>query len=181
MKKSYKRKLGTCACHNCGVEFEKPQSEINRNEKYGRRNFCCRSCVGHFNTDRIKLIKTNYDITKHSNNKKDEFTGFRDFLRRIKTRNYENNIDLIYLKELWEKQNTCCYTGVELVLPKEKGLNNRLYSASIDRVNSDLGYVKGNLQYISIAANYAKNNMSHDEMVMFCNLIYENKKTSSFE
>jgi hypothetical protein len=177
MKKSIKRKMGKCTCFNCGCEFEKPVSEIKRNEKFGRHNFCSRTCVGHFNTERIKLIKTTYDISKHSNNGRDEYTGFREFLRRVKSRNYENNLDLDYLKELWEKQNICVYTGVKLVLPKRKGWNNQLFCASIDRIDSNLGYVKGNIQYISIAANHAKNNMSHEEMITLCQLIYEHKKT----
>ena len=40
------RKLGNCTCDNCGVEFSKPQSEIIRNQKLGRKNFCSRTCVG---------------------------------------------------------------------------------------------------------------------------------------
>jgi hypothetical protein len=71
------------------------------------------------------LVKSTYDITKHSDNGKDEFTGFREFLRRVKSRNYENNLDLNYLKELWEKQNICIYTGVKLELPKKFSIYTR--------------------------------------------------------
>ena len=178
MNKSYKRKTDKCICYNCGCEFEKPISEIKRNEKFGRHNFCSRTCVGHFNTEKLLNNHSNYVISGHSNNRKDEFTGFRDILRRIKQRNYDFDVDLPYLKELWEIKNECVYTGVKLTLPNHSGTNNKLNTASLDRIDSNLGYVKNNVQYISIAANLAKNNMSHDEMVEFCKIIYENKKTS---
>ena len=34
-----------------------------------------------------------------------------------------------------------------------------------------MGYVKGNIQFISASANFAKNTMSHNEMVDFCKII----------
>ena len=43
-KYNFNRKLGTVKCDNCGKEFQKPQSEINRNAKLGRNNYCCREC-----------------------------------------------------------------------------------------------------------------------------------------
>ena len=45
-KNKSKRKMGECTCDNCGIKFEKPLSEINRNNKLGRQNFCSRTCVG---------------------------------------------------------------------------------------------------------------------------------------
>jgi hypothetical protein len=176
MKKRDKRRMGSCTCSNCGVEFEKALSELKRNEKLGRKNFCSRSCTGYFNAEKLLNVKNRYDIRKHSNNCRDEFTGLRDFIRRIKKRTIDSDIDLIYLKELWDKQNTCIYTGVKLQLPKNKGINNQLYTASLDRIDSSVGYFKGNVQFVSIAANLAKSSLSHNEMILLCNLIYENRK-----
>ena len=176
MKKIEKRRMGSCTCSNCGIEFEKPLSELNRNEKLGRKNFCSRSCTGHFNTERLLNVKNRYDISKHSSNGRDKFTGLRDFLKRVRNRFKEHNLDLEYLKELWDNQNICVYTGVKLELPKNKGINNQIYTASLDRIDSNIGYIKGNVQFISIAANHAKSSLSHDEMILFCNLIYENRK-----
>jgi hypothetical protein len=175
-KNKSKRKMGECSCDNCGVVFEKPLSELNRNKKLGRMNFCTRSCVGKNNIKNFPDRENNYNISKHSSNNRDEFTGFRDFLRRIKRRNYEYDVDLDYLKEVWDIQNTCVYTGIELQLPKWKGINNPLYTASIDRIKSDEGYVKGNIQFISITSNHAKNSMTHEQMIEFCELIIKNKK-----
>ena len=115
-------------------------------------------------------------ILTNSSNNRDEFTGFRDFLRRIKRRNYEYDVDLEYLKKVWDSCNVCVYSGVKLTLPTHIQNNNPLVTASIDRIDSTKGYVKGNIQYISITANHAKNSMSHEQMLEFCGLIIENKK-----
>lgn len=175
-KNKSKRKMGECTCDNCGIKFEKPLSELTRNKNLGRKNFCSRTCVGKNNTKNFGDKRSDYDISQHSGNSRDEFTGLRALLRRIKSKYHNYDVDLIYLKELWDKQNICVYTGVELQLPKWKGVNNPLYTASIDRVDSEKGYVRGNIQFISITSNHAKNSMSHQQMINFCNLIIENKK-----
>jgi hypothetical protein len=175
-KNKSKRKMGECSCDNCGVVFEKPLSELNRNKKLGRMNFCTRSCVGKNNIKNFPDRENNYDISKHSSNGRDKYTGLRALLRRIKNKYHDYDVDLDYLKEVWDIQNTCVYTGIELQLPKWKGINNPLCTASIDRIKSDEGYVKGNIQFISITSNHAKNSMTHEQMIEFCELIIKNKK-----
>jgi hypothetical protein len=175
-KNKSKRKMGECTCDNCGIVFEKPLSELVRNEKLDRKNFCTRSCVGKYCVKNFGDRINNYNISKHSDNCRDKFTGLRALLRRIKNKYHNYDVDLDYLKEVWDSQNKCVYTGVELQLPKWKGINDPLYTASIDRVESDKGYVKGNIQFISITSNHAKNSMTHEQMIKFCELIVENKK-----
>lgn len=175
-KNKSKRKMSECSCDNCGVIFEKPLSELNRNKKLGRMNFCTRSCVGKNNTKNFGERLNNYNISKHSNNIRDKYTGLRALLRRIKNKYHDYDVDLEYLKELWDYQKNCVYTGVELQLPKWKGINDPLYTASIDRIESDKGYIKGNIQFISITSNHAKNSMTHEQMIKFCDLIITNKK-----
>jgi myo-inositol catabolism protein IolC len=46
--------------------------------------------------------------------------------------------------------------------------------ASLDRVDSTKGYIVGNIQFISAAANMAKNNMTHEQMIEFCKIIADN-------
>ena len=55
--RTYDRKLGKCSCDNCGIEFEKPISEIKRNQKLGRKNFCSRICVGVNNSKNLLNVK----------------------------------------------------------------------------------------------------------------------------
>lgn len=64
-KKKQSRKFGITVCKNCNKEFEKPLSEIKRNENLNRPNFCTRTCVGknnlkNFGEKRFDLTKLGY-------------------------------------------------------------------------------------------------------------------------
>ena len=48
------------------------------------------------------------------------------------------------------------------------------YSPSLDRINPNLGYVKGNIQVISRLANSMKNNASPEELKLFATYIINN-------
>ena len=179
MNKKYNgRKLSKCTCDNCGIEFEKPQSEITRNLKIGRRNFCTRSCSGVGNVKNFGDLKNNYDISKHSANAKDEFTPFRYHFRNCKKRYKDFDIDLQYLKELWEQQQGICpFSGVNLVLNAYTNIfKDQRFSASLDRIDSSKGYIKGNVRWVSRAINHLKNDMSDEQLIEFLNLICDKYK-----
>jgi hypothetical protein len=172
------RKMGSCTCDNCGITFKKPQSEINRNLKLNRRNFCNRSCSGVGNTKNFGDRLNNYDISKHSNNCKDEFTPFRYHFRNCKKRHKDFNIDLGYIKQIWEEQKGICpFSGVELILNGYNSISkDQRYSASLDRIDSKKGYVKGNVRWVSRAINHLKNDMTDEQLIEFLNIISENFK-----
>ncbi len=163
-----KRKLTKVICCNCGTEFEKPDSEAKRNIELGRRNFCSRSCVG---KTMIANISGENKSTFIPTRTGDQYSGFREFIRRVKNRNHEYDIDLDYLLELWNKQEgKCIYTGIQMVLPHgvKRGT---AFTASLDRIDSSIGYMKGNVQFTLTAINYMKNDMTHEQTVELINLI----------
>lgn len=167
-----KQELTVCANKNCNKEFLKDSSEIKRNQKIGRRNYCSSTCCGYDNHNHLKQFsKENKKyLVNVANNRRDKYTGLREHFRRIKKRKHEFNITLNDLLNQWEIQSgRCIYSGVELVHPNEN--NNNIYTASLDRIDSNLGYVKGNIQFISIICNQAKNNLTHQEMINFLNII----------
>jgi len=161
--------MGSCTCNNCGITFEKPQSEINRNLKLNRRNFCTRKCSGVGNAKNFGDRVNNYDISKHSDNVRDEYTPFRYHLRNCKKRYREFNIDLQYLKELWEEQQGICpFSGIKLVLNAYTNIfKDQRYSASLDRIDSNKGYIKGNVQVISYRANTMKGDATPKDLIQF--------------
>lgn len=61
----------------------------------------------------------------------------------------------------------CPYLGLEL---KYLGGDS---SPSLDRIDSNKGYVKGNVQVISTKANTMKNNASKEELIIFSKAILE--------
>lgn len=173
----YKRKQIEIICDGCGTAFEKAEAEVKRNNKKGMRNFCSLKCVGKNSYQHLKTYAGKYDIAKHSANHKDEYTGLREFLRRIKVRQKSKdlgcNLTLEYLKFIWEDQNhKCAYTGIELSLPKYiKGSNNIIFTASLDRIDSSKGYVEGNVQFVSMAINYMKSTMTDEQTKEIIKLI----------
>ena len=63
--------------------------------------------------------------------------------------------------------NRCAYSGKELIW-----LIKNNYSTSIDRIDSDKGYTKDNVQLVAKIVNQAKNNLMHDEFLEMINTIY---------
>ena len=168
VKEKYQRPQVEVVCSNeeCGNTFMKDGSEVRRNQKLGRNNYCSLKCSG---TNTTKHLNKGYI---GNTGKRDEYTGLREHLRRVKKRNKGYNITLDDLLTQWEKQKGICpYTGIELVQPKDCNDEAMYKKASLDRIDSKLGYVKGNIQFISASANYAKGTMTDEEMVEFCKLI----------
>lgn len=173
-----KYKKGTCTCENCKIEFEKPLTEIKRNQKLNRPNFCSRHCVGKHNVKNFGDRKNNYDISKHSNNRKNNYTKFKYHFRNILKRNHEVNVTIEDLQNVWEKQNGICeFTNIKLELSSYTKIEkNPIFSASLDRIDNKKGYVKGNIRWISRSVNYMKNNMTDDMVWELINLLIQNKK-----
>jgi hypothetical protein len=78
---------------------------------------------------------------------------------------------------LWESQNGICpFTGWQLELPKwtngwtEKQKPQR---ASLDRIDCSKGYIQGNVRFISVIANYARNSFDDKEVIEFCKAVTE--------
>ncbi len=86
------------------------------------------------------------------------------------------NVSIDDLKEIWDTQlGICEFSGVQLELSSYKNIiKNQIYTASLDRIDSSKGYIKGNIRWVSRSINYMKNDMT-DEMVWeLCDLIKEN-------
>lgn len=159
------RKKVEVQCYSCNAIILKDDSEVKRNERLSRNNFCSISCSKKI-PENIEML-SNHRTSAHLNasNRRDEFTGFREHLARANRRNQNVNITLEDLKNTWEQQKGICpYSKVKLQFVSLKNKNNPIYTMSLDRKNSALGYIKGNIQFISIAMNLMKSSMSEEEM-----------------
>lgn len=170
------RKLIEIKCFYCENLFSRSVTEYNRNVKLNRKNYCSRSCVGKSTTNimHLKNVNSNYDISQHSKNSIDEFTGFRYYLRNSKSRNKEFNITLQDLKDQWDLQKGLCpYTNLNLKLYKgSKSFIPYEQRASLDRIDSKLGYIKGNIEFISLPINYLKHDQfTKEQTLQFLNNI----------
>ena len=179
-KRKSKYKMGKCTCKNCGIEFQKPLTEIRRNEKLSRPNFCTRTCVGKHNIKNFGDKK--FDLTTLGYKRfADEYSKFRYHFRNIKKRNQPIDVNIEDLKSQWEIQNGICeFTGVNLILSSYSKISkNPIYAASLDRIDNSKGYIKGNIRWVSRAINWMKNSMSDNMLNELIGLIIENKKGSN--
>lgn len=167
-------------CAHCGGIGTKEKGEVTRSKSLGRKLFCTQSCATKFlNAQRRKngeKIGSQAHLRRGST--KDEYSPFRFFLSKIRARHKKKgfavtDIDLVFLKGLWEEQaGTCPFTGWKMTLLAcssdwNKGSGGRPETASLDRINSELGYQKGNVRFVSYIANLCKHNFSDEDVTRF--------------
>jgi len=174
MENLYKRKTAIVICNNCKTSFEKAVSEIKRTEQKGSKHYCSLNCVGEGNIkNNLKDWAGKGDVSRFKGiNRKDKYSGFREFLRRARNRKRLGDLTLDNLVELWNKQNGICpYTGIKLVLPKYNEKHQIFETASLDRINSNKPYEKENVVFVSLPINLMKNSMTEEETITFCKKI----------
>jgi len=75
----------------------------------------------------------------------------------------------ITIEDIWnqyyKQEKVCAYTGINLVW----GLD-----ASIDRIDSNLGYTIDNIQIVHKAINMLKRDMPHEAFISWCTLVADN-------
>ena len=88
-------------------------------------------------------------------------------------RELDCNITKEYMWDLFIKQNRkCALSGLELSFPKTN--EDQSYTASIDRIDSSLGYIEGNVQWVHKDINMMKNKYNQEYFIQMCKLISEN-------
>ena len=147
------------------IEFRNcPKKEYRK----GKGNFC-KNCVDAQALKRKQANRGNLTLKRLF---VERYCGLRD--RAVKNK-LELDFKIDYLHELWEKQEgKCIYTKIELILPVYNTRADKIFTASLDRIDSKKSYIKGNVQYVSTAINYMKNDMSHENTVKICILIAKN-------
>lgn len=166
--------ITTVVCKQCGDAFEKLTKEIKRSKALGRHNFCSRTCSTVYRNKHLPKEGWNkcYKIQRHAGNRRDELSPFRLYLNRGRAsiRKHRNDLTAKYLKELWDKQRGICpYTGIKMFLPKTSSEWNvpSLKKASVDRIDPNKEYEKGNVEFVCLAINLAKNSFTRKEMKEF--------------
>jgi len=85
--------------------------------------------------------------------------------QRTKERKY--NLDLLYLMEMYKSQKgRCAISDVEMTYIAGKG---RVYTnISIDRIDSKIGYEKGNIQLVCFIVNVMKHDGTLENLIHWC-------------
>lgn len=89
-----------------------------------------------------------------------------------KHRHLEFDIDIEYINYLFEKQRGKCYWfGVDLI---PSSLKKHPQQPSLDRINNNLGYVKGNVVLSCYSANIGRNENNENVWIEFIKQIKPN-------
>ena len=170
-------------CRTCGIE--KPLSDYHKDseKKYGVRSICkpCAKVVSYEyylkNSVSIQQRVSKYSkryVPKHT---RDIDSRLRNLWIKAKSRtNKEFNITEMDVQDLWSKQDgKCAYSKLPM-----SAASNQLYTVSIDRIDSDIGYVVGNIQLVCAAVNRMKQEFTHDVFLTLCNLITQNNTAPDY-
>lgn len=90
-------------------------------------------------------------------------------------RNLDFDITIEYIWELFLKQEKkCALSGINLEFCK-KNISKSDTTASLDRINSQKGYLIDNVQWIHKEINKMKTNLDENKFIYWCNLITKYK------
>lgn len=86
---------------------------------------------------------------------------------KLRTKEFSPGVKWEHLHDIWVEQNgECIYTGLPL-----SNETHHPHKVSLDRISSDIGYLKGNLQLVSASVNRMKQEFSEEFFLNMCNLI----------
>ena len=161
----------TCSC----CEVEKPLQDYyssgcfnDGTKKYRTK---CKSCVlANAKASHPEAYKRKSE--KRSSNPKNFLSAILHHASSRK-RHLGFNIDIYHLNDLYEKQEgLCAISGAEMTYLAGHG--RKQTNISIDRINSSLGYIRGNVQLVCDAINVMKSNSTEEELYQWSLMIVEN-------
>lgn len=99
--------------------------------------------------------------------------------RKAKERNLEWSLSCEYLWNLFLQQGKkCALSGVELNISSSINKNHNIdrsnHTASLDRIDNNLPYIEGNVQWIHKTLNAMRRQYSVEEFVWWCSKVFIN-------
>lgn len=154
-----KDKPTTVSCHECGIEIPVGPTRVPK--------FCSNACKQRFHSKsdrRVKWLDSNYD---------------KRMLYRVKNRAKTLGVDFNLTEEDFVIPDTCPVLGIKLEYGTGKGYNPS--SPSMDKIDPNKGYVKGNVRVISSRANLLKSNATTEELRLVLQDLEELEQTTLLE
>lgn len=86
-------------------------------------------------------------------------------------------ITIEYMWHLFLQQNRkCFFTGLPLVFVDRYNINCTKQTASLDRIDSNKGYIEGNVQWVHKDINHMKHRLQDTRFIELCKLVADNHK-----
>jgi hypothetical protein len=94
--------------------------------------------------------------------------------QRSKNKGLVFDIDIDFIVDMYQKQDgLCALSGLEMTYRGDRGSQEMFQSFSIDRIDSEGGYTRDNVQLLCWGVNSIKNRMSTELMLDLVKSIYE--------
>lgn len=194
-KQSYKQKYCSEICRNKAIKERSNQFKRNR-ELIGTKqcskcreikaltdytsstHMYCKSCNASWRREKRKQTYSKEAEAAKNRKGKDYKSylsaNFPQMRCRAKLKNLSFSITKEDLIILAENQNfLCALTGEPLTFIV--GAGRLLTNASVDRIDSTLGYTKDNIQLVSLQVNILKNTLSMTQLYQLCETILRYK------
>lgn len=182
MKNTTKVKI---ICAECGKDHLIRLGDYNKKIRSGKTNFYCSfKCGGKAdyknNPSKLDKNKGNINLLKgYEANRLDQYSPFKYHANKARARSKQRkevtDINVEYLKEVWENQNGICpYTGIKMEISRtsrDEDVKKTPIKASLDRIDPNKGYIKGNVEFVCYCINVMKNDFTKKEMIEFINKI----------
>jgi hypothetical protein len=168
----------THTCNVCNVN--KPEIDFAKSDTKRGYRYECKDC---YNAKR-KSADYRSKFRKYEHARYQTIEGrlvylIRNARLRAKKKGREFNIDHTYLLELYNNQNgKCAKTGRSFVFETD-GIENRSKDGpSLDRIDSSLGYIKGNVQLVTYHYNVAKSSFTEADLLELAKDILNGRYTT---
>jgi hypothetical protein len=164
---------GTKLCPKCEQTLDISKFNKDKSNSTGLQTYC-KEC----GTQNTKKWASSYDgYFKRL---------FLDIKHNAKKRakSLDVNITVDDLKELYEAQNgLCALSGIKMTMDtymvKENQHIINKYNISVDRINSDKGYDKDNIQLVCAIVNRMKTDLPDNDFIDLCQKIINHKTTKT--
>lgn len=150
-------KMSRVRCE-CGNERDARITEITKGYTKGCPECWHKSCI-------VNLVNVTNSI-------------FNKIIARAKKQGQDFAISREYINKLLELQNyRCNISGVEISFAKTLVLHSKgETTASLDRIDSSKGYIKGNVQWVHKDVNLMKNSFDENYYIDMCKKISKHNK-----
>lgn len=160
------RRFWQCKC-DCGNLVERRDDYL---KSFPDNNFSC-GC--------------NHSMKTNLGKKSINWHGYEDisgyYVARLRVGAKKRKIEFnITIQEMWDvfikQDKRCALTGIELML-KESIRTPEEMTASLDRIDSQKGYIKDNIQWVHKDVNRMKNGYTEERFKEICLLVAEHSAT----
>jgi len=157
-------KFAICKCTHCGKENHpvKPSRlKGDGKRKWLRSCGCWKGFYDEMSGVKSCLFKGHRELRGHT---------WNEFRRSAQRRDIAFNLDIKHCWKLYEKQHRqCALSGLPIEFGNPKKSNrSKPTTASLDRIDNDLPYCVGNVQWVHKDLNIMRNKLPIDKFIDLC-------------